>query len=170
MNRLCQKTDLSSEEQVEFNSLQNQLDNLYLEKAKGAFIRSRTCWLEEGEKNTSYFFSLEKQRQTKKKINKLLINNISTDNQDQVNEEIRQFYNKLYESKFSVEDCQMFFEKIKECSKIINENFRQHMEDKLRIEELDIAIGQMSKGKSPGQDGLTVEFYIHFWNHIRVLL
>lgn len=36
------------------------------------------------------------------------------------------------------------------------------MEDKLRIEELDKAIGWMSKGKSPGQDGLTVEFYIHF--------
>ena len=117
---------------------------------------------------TSYFFSLEKQRQRKKKTNKLPINNISIDNQGQVNEEIRHFYNKLYESKFSM-DCQIFFEKIRECSKIIDENFRQHLEDKFRIEALDIAIGQMSKGKSPGLDGLTVEFYIHFWN-IRVLL
>lgn len=50
MNRLCQKTDLSLEEQVELNNLQNQLDSLYLEKAKGAFIHSRARWLEEGEK------------------------------------------------------------------------------------------------------------------------
>ena len=64
-----------------------------MEKAKGAFICSRARWLEEAEKNTSYFFGLEKQRQTKKKIKKLLINNISIDNQDQVNEEIRHFYN-----------------------------------------------------------------------------
>lgn len=44
------------------------------------------------------------------------------------------------------------------------------MEGKLRIEELDIAIGSMSTGKTSGLDGLTVEFYINFWNDIRVLL
>lgn len=44
------------------------------------------------------------------------------------------------------------------------------MEDDLKIEELDIAINRMSKGKSPGLDGLTVEFYIFFWEDIRELL
>ncbi len=170
LNRLCQKLDLSLEEQSELTNLQNQLDSLYIEKARGAFIRSRARWLEEGEKNSSYFFGLEKQRQTKKKINKLLINDVNTDNQDQINEEIRHFYDKLYESNFSEEDCQLFLEKIKEYKKTMDENFRQLMEDKLRIEELDIAIGRMSKGKAPGLDGLTVEFYVHFWNDIRVLL
>lgn len=43
------------------------------------------------------------------------------------------------------------------------------MEDNLRIEELDLAIGRMAKGKSPEMDGLKVEFYIYFWNDIRVL-
>ena len=38
----------------------------------------------------------------------------------------------------------------------------QIMEDKLRIEELDSALKQMSKGKSPGVYGLSVEFYIFF--------
>lgn len=33
------------------------------------------------------------------------------------------------------------FEKIKECNKTMDKNFRQLMEDKLRIEELDLAIG-----------------------------
>ena len=55
MNRLCQKTDLSLEEQVKLNNLQNQLDSLYMEKAKGAFIRSRARWLEEGE-NKDFLF------------------------------------------------------------------------------------------------------------------
>lgn len=90
INKLCHKTDLSLEEQVKLNHLQSQLDNLFLEKAKGAFIQSRARWIEEGQKN-SYFFSLEKQRQTKKKIYKLLINNNITDNQDQVNDQIRTF-------------------------------------------------------------------------------
>ncbi len=44
------------------------------------------------------------------------------------------------------------------------------MEDDLLIEELDKAINQMVKGKSPGLDGLTVDFYIFFWKDIRQLL
>lgn len=31
------------------HTLQENLDNLYIEKAKGAFIRSRAKWLEQGE-------------------------------------------------------------------------------------------------------------------------
>lgn len=44
------------------------------------------------------------------------------------------------------------------------------MEDDLIIEELDKAINQMAKGKSPGLDGLTVDFYVFFWKDIRQLL
>lgn len=44
------------------------------------------------------------------------------------------------------------------------------MEDKLKIKELDTAILRMSKGKSPGLDGLTGEFYTAFWKNIRVTL
>lgn len=91
INRLCQKTDLSLEEQIELHNLQNQLDSLYLELVQG---------LTGSKKVKKQFVS----RQTKKKINKLLINNVSIDNQNQVNEEIRLFYNKLYESKFSMDE------------------------------------------------------------------
>lgn len=48
-----------------------QLDELHLEKASGAFVRSRAKWLEHGEKNSAYFFGQEKHRQSKKKIYKL---------------------------------------------------------------------------------------------------
>lgn len=42
------------------------------------------------------------------------------------------------------------------------------MENYLKIEELDMAIKNMAKGKSPGVDGLTVEFYLFFWSEIRI--
>lgn len=44
------------------------------------------------------------------------------------------------------------------------------MDADLSIDELDKAVHQMAKGKSPGPDGLTVEFYIFFWNDIRQML
>lgn len=41
-------------------NLQIEVDELFSEVAKGAFIRSRVNWLENGEKNTSYFFCIRK--------------------------------------------------------------------------------------------------------------
>jgi hypothetical protein len=41
-------------------------------KAKGAQIRSREKWVEFGEKNNAYFLDLEKKRQIKMSITKLL--------------------------------------------------------------------------------------------------
>lgn len=41
INILCGKINASEEELTELNSLQKQLDEIYLEKASGAFVRSR---------------------------------------------------------------------------------------------------------------------------------
>ncbi len=57
-----------SENQYRLSSLQEELNSLYLEKAKGAFVRSRAKWLEFGEKKSAYFFNLEKTTWTKKVI------------------------------------------------------------------------------------------------------
>lgn len=48
--------NLSSEEKETLFEYQNKLDRLYQSKAKGAFVRSRWQWLEEGEQNSAYFF------------------------------------------------------------------------------------------------------------------
>jgi hypothetical protein len=40
------------------------LSKIYSDKAKGAQIRSRIKWVEEGEKNTKFFLGLEKARRS----------------------------------------------------------------------------------------------------------
>ncbi len=47
---------LSNNDLLHLATLQNDLDNIYEEKARGAFVRSRRKWMEAGEKNTKYFF------------------------------------------------------------------------------------------------------------------
>ena len=88
INAICEKTEITTEEKAELNALQVKLDDMYREKANGAFIRSRARWIELGEKNTSYFYGLEKHRQSKKRINKLKKNETIMDDQKQVNDEI----------------------------------------------------------------------------------
>jgi len=53
-----------------------------------------------------------------------------------------------------------FLKRIRDCNKIY-ENFRQCMKEEFSIRERDVAIGIISKGNSPGFDGLTVEFYCY---------
>lgn len=62
-SELCNKLDflinlegLSSEEELEMNTIQLELGLIYLDLVKGPSIRS---WLEEGEKNTWYFFAAQ---------------------------------------------------------------------------------------------------------------
>ena len=52
----------------EIKTIENELEHLYSNKVKDAQIRSRVQWLEEGEKNTKLFLSLEKSRHIKKSI------------------------------------------------------------------------------------------------------
>ena len=70
INLKCQE-DVIAYFDDEINKLENKLSNLYEAKTKGAQIRSRIKWVEEGEKNTKFFLGLEKSRQTKKTITAL---------------------------------------------------------------------------------------------------
>ena len=61
-----QTFDMNRKRQLEL-----QLNALYDEKCKGAQERSRAKWVKEGEKNTKYFFDLEKKHQLNNTINEL---------------------------------------------------------------------------------------------------
>lgn len=79
-NPLCKGEALNDKEKEELLHLRSDLDQMFAEKANGAFIRSRAKWIEDGEKNYSYFFNLDDHRQ-KKNIRKLKINENLCDNQ-----------------------------------------------------------------------------------------
>jgi len=74
----------------------------------------------------------------------------------------------IYKSKFTTRDCDFFFSYLKDEVPIIDSSFM--MEADIEISELDIAIKQMSNGKSPGIDDITIELYKHFWPEIRTLV
>ena len=55
----------------EYITLKEDLCLIYENKAKGAIIRSKTKWIEQGEKRTKYFFHLEKRNYNFKVIRSL---------------------------------------------------------------------------------------------------
>ena len=162
-------TTLTPEEEQLLSSKKCKLDQIMNVKAEGAYIRSRSQNYEEGERNSKYFFNIEKKNSYKKAINKLkMSDNSITENQETILEEMKSFYKNLY-SKQALEDGDNFLNKLS-----IPEPLPTESEDKLKAElepdELSKAVKLMQPNKSPGEDGLPIEFYRFFWNDIKSYL
>ncbi len=151
---------LTEGEKEELSYSQIKLDELYRQKAKGAFIRSRSKWLEEGEQNSHYFFSLEKHHSTINNISKLNINGAITEDQRKTADFCSSFYKELYSSKFSPTAAENFLNSLS--VKMISEVDREHCDRPISPQEVQRAINQLKNNKSPGSDGLSSEFYKFF--------
>lgn len=122
---------------------------MYFNKAQGAFVRSRAKWLEEGEKNSSYFSKLEKSRQVRNAVNALSIKDKIVNDQKEIANEIHMYYQNLYLSSFLETNCNNFFRKLQPYIPQIDSVFKQTCESDLSIKKLDEALKRMTLGKSP---------------------
>ena len=81
---------------TEFYRTKHDLETLEREEAKGIILRSKCQWVEDGEKNTSYFLKLERSKYVNKLITKLHSSGgIITDPKNILAEEEKN-YQKLY--------------------------------------------------------------------------
>ncbi len=101
--KLSSKINLSEEEMKDLTSAQAELDKIYEEKAKGAFVRSRRRWLRQGEKCTKYFFNLEKRNYEQSSLGKLRINDAICDNEKEISQYVAKFYETLYSADLLVQ-------------------------------------------------------------------
>ena len=79
------------------NTAQNSLEEMRKDYIKGLFVRTKLKWVEQGEKPTKYFLSLERRNFINKTVNKLVDSNGETiTSQAQILSEIEKFYKNLY--------------------------------------------------------------------------
>lgn len=144
--------------------LENELKQLREIRLKGVLIRSRARWVEEGEKVSAYFCSLEKRHFTNKSMNKLESQNgsILSDKTEILNE-VRSFYETLY-SEREVEDINI--DALVGEMPSLNDLESDQLEGELSLEEISLALKDMKNGKSPGTDGFQAEFFKVFWKKL----
>ena len=154
--------------QEEYDESKIWLENWYDEFTKGAILRSKAQWYEKGEKSTKFFLNLEKKNSVKNTIRNLYTNNDSNEfvlceDENQILTHASTFYKNLFQRKSdkSLDACSTFLSNI-DIPSISSD--QKHICDKiLDISELSISLETMPPDKSPGNDGLTVEFYKKFW-------
>ena len=104
-NQLLEQTEKNPSDKKLLNELYAtnlRLRALMRQNTKGAILRSRARWQEQGEHNTKYFLNLEKRNHCRKSVTKLKINdNEYTSNQFEILKEEQKFYETLYKSQTS---------------------------------------------------------------------
>ena len=150
---------------AERKTLKEELDVLYQEKAIVAQIRAKIKYIEEGEQSTSYFLATEKCRQSNNVISALTKNNVTYFEDLDLLSIARDYYTDLYTSKKpSPESINDFVDSVNLPS--LSENRRDVCDGEVSLQECERAINTIKSNKSPGEDGLPIEFYKAFWNEI----
>ena len=146
---------------LELQRARSRLKKIMLRKTKGAILRSKVRWHEEGECNTKYFYSLGKRHHDIKTVSKLKVGeNCYIDDQVEILKEEKNFYESLYRSTrinpkifkkspfLNPENVTALSEEEKKCCEgLVNE------------EECINVLKDFDNNKILGTDGLPAEFY-----------
>jgi len=150
---------------TEYSNLKQQLEKFMTEKTEGTILRAKARWYEHGERSSKYFLNLEKRNYTKKTIKKLNVNGKMIENPTDILEAQKEFYSSLYKSSRKSTEVPITVKNkfLQTKSPTLSKDERNECEGKLSISECYKALKTFQDGKSPGNDGLTAEFYKQFW-------
>ena len=164
-----------SSTQISQETLDNkkaELETLRQKAITASAIRARAQWINEGEKPTRYFCSLEKHNYVEKTIKCIELQNGDTiHDQKSILNEIANFYSVLFSKKDNFQldqNLDRLFE-----GKMVNKLTSTEslkLEGKLTLEEINHAVKHMKNGKTPGVDGFPVEFFKLFWDKLKYII
>ena len=147
----------------EINRINTELEDIEDEEIKSIIFRSKAKWVREGERNSKYFFALEKKKYLSKSMSSLLKESGELiTNQAQILDEQAKFYKKLYTTNPEIQ----FNLPFNENDPTISDDDRLLTELPITEAELYDACMTLKSDKTPGIDGLTIEFYRKFWKNI----
>ncbi|CAM2111071.1 unnamed protein product [Caretta caretta] len=141
---------------------QEELRALEDHRAPGAFVRSLICLLREMDRGSRFFCALEKMRGAKKHVTCLLAEDGTplTDPEEMCGR-AREFYTSLFSPDLTDPGaCGVLWQELP----TVSLGDRDQLELPLTLAEFSEALRHMPTNKSPGMDGLTVEFYRAFWD------
>ena len=145
-----------------------EVDQHAIAKAEASMFRAKAQYVNEGEKMSKYFFSLEKKRYLEKNMQAIFDNEGNlTHNQHEILCIQTDFYKSLYSK-----DSNIHFSLTRDVQKEkgLNELEKSTCEQALSEGEVFDDMMTLRSGRTPGVDGLTIEFYGKFYNVLKVPL
>ena len=149
------------------NSKQAELVDIRKNKIDGVLIRSKTRWIEHGEKPSKYFLNMEKRNCVNKTMS-CVIKDDSTElkSSKDILLEARHLKKKLYSVSDTNNniDLQSIFKNSD--SPVLSNTTRDNLEGPLSHQAILNVLKKTKNGKSPGSDGFSFEFYKLFFTDL----
>ena len=147
-----------------------RLEDIYEIKANGVQIRSKCDCYEYGKKSSKFFLNLEKNRFVQSQIRRLIIEEKELTEQNEINNNIFSFYQNLFskQTDFKQNDLINHLDKIN--LPILSNDRKQICYAIINKKEIYDTVKSMENDKTPGNGGLSKEFYQVFWGHVKIPL
>lgn len=164
-------------ERLPMNSLSEYMKDRLLElndvlkkhetkKIEGMKLRAKLANFDVGEPKISYLSRLEKMSGERNTIYSLRDEqNVLKDGTEDMLEIVHNFYKDLYTREAEDEEEQNRF--LDGVTSRISPEELIHTERELYETDLLESLGELQKNKSPGFDGVTVEYYLFFWSELK---
>ena len=158
----------------EMSKTKAELEIFEMEKTRGAQIRARIKDIAEGEKCSKYFLALEKcnaNNNTLKEIKN--INGQTITDERKIVEEIGDQFKKRYNKpSLSTQEIHTHLDNFTNDINLpkLNQGDKDMCDSPITEREVAQAVISMNNGSAPGTDGIPVEFYKFFWQHLRTPL
>ena len=147
---------------------QKSLEDLRKPKIQGLITRSRVNWYEDGETCSKYFLSLEKRNGSRNSVQALKVNNKIVTDKRKILEHLSGNLRNKYRKKQSTVSPSAYLNS--NIVKQLTEEQKKALDEPISLTELQVALTGMKKGKTPGSNGFTADFFKHFWELIGTFL
>ena len=139
-----------------------EVARILADERRGAFIRSRERFLEDGER-PGYFYMKERSRSQGKVIKEIRNAQGCIVEGDGIENVFHDFYTRLY-SKCDDVDISVQNMLIDRISGLISSEDSTLLDRPIELPEIKAALSGMARNKSPGIDGIPVEFYLEYFD------
>ena len=154
----------------EYCEAKAKLEQIYDHITEGIILRSRSTWYQKGEKSAKYFLTLEKRQKSKTSVKILISRETELSDYRDISFAIREFFTDLFSRKsvMTVQDCEAFLDTLDIPSLMPDES--DICEGMISVNECFNCLQLMPSNKTRGNDGITREFYMAFFDLIKDLL
>ena len=166
VNELENKITADSDEQtiLQYEKCRSELEAMYDHITQGIILCSKVTWYEKGEKSNKYFLNLERRNSSKTHVKKLIENDTEITDANVILKHIKHFYEDLYSTRSCKTELDCFEYLSPVNTPTLSRNESKSCEGKLNLNEIYDALKSMPSNKSPGNDGLSKEFYLCFFD------
>ena len=145
-----------------YSKLKKKLAKLQIESVRKKLLKNEQLFQYSNNLTTKEFFKQFLQKRQNVTIDELIDDGgISKTTPIDLAEHVQRFYTKLYSCDQINPLEQNFF--LNNLDVGLSDQQKEYLQNDLSDFEIETAISQMAKGKAPGPDGLSVEFYTRCW-------